>query len=460
MESGASWMNIFQNARKIGYTHRKLETVDGGYRVYEKTVMKINSMGLTQEITVISLSKTDRDFAIRDFNFSIISGSFDFALRGVIEGDVLYIHSGKTDAPKPMEIKLENRPYLSSGLIQAAMASGMEPGSEMVLFVFDPSTLGQAPATIKMLERETISIGEQDISARKLSLSFKNVKQSAWVDDYGQVLKEQGMLGITLIKTDRESALQGIPIDGSEDLTELVSVPSNIQFKDTERLSELKIRISAIEQHEDADNRNHSEQHMIDTAALSRGRQTMKDGILTIRRESLEDLPRLLTPEDLAGVDEKYKIAAPFIQSDDHRIRQIARRVVETTDTPLEKVEKLVRWIQENIRRQPVVSLPNALSTVKNRVGDCNEHAALMAAFCRALGIPAGIEAGLVYLRGRFYYHAWNRVYLGKWITVDALFNQIPSDVTHIALTSGSQETQLDLMGVIGNVRLEVLSYQ
>ena len=84
-------------------------------------------------------------------------------------------------------------------------------------------------------------------------------------------------------------------------------------------------------------------------------------------------------------------------------------------------------WIQENIEKRPVLSLPDALSTLKNRVGDCNEHAMLFSALTRALGIPSKIETGLVYLNGRFYYHAWNAVYLDRWITADSLFGQLPA---------------------------------
>jgi transglutaminase-like putative cysteine protease len=104
-----------------------------------------------------------------------------------------------------------------------------------------------------------------------------------------------------------------------------------------------------------------------------------------------------------------------------------------------------------------VLSLPDALSTLENRVGDCNEHAVLLAALARAAGIPCRVEAGLAYLKGRFYYHAWNLVYLGRWITVDAVFNQIPADVSHIRFVTGSPSRQLDLMGIIGNIKLRVL---
>jgi len=110
-----------------------------------------------------------------------------------------------------------------------------------------------------------------------------------------------------------------------------------------------------------------------------------------------------------------------------------------------------------NIEKRPVLSVPNALETLENRMGDCNEHAVLLAAMARAAGIPAQIEAGLVYARGRFYYHAWNVLYLGKWITADSLMGQIPADVTHIRLVRGEPDSQMDLIGVIGKVKLEIL---
>jgi transglutaminase-like putative cysteine protease len=81
----------------------------------------------------------------------------------------------------------------------------------------------------------------------------------------------------------------------------------------------------------------------------------------------------------------------------------------------------------------------------------------LFAALARAAGIPTKIEAGLVFLRQRFFYHAWNSIYVGQWITVDALFDQIPADVTHIRLASGMQEDQLDILSLIGNLKIQIL---
>ncbi|MBF0259971.1 MAG: transglutaminase domain-containing protein [Desulfamplus sp.] len=468
MQTGESWMNIFQNFKKIGYTHRILESVGDGYSINEETLMKINTMGMTQEIRVKSASTTGIDFAIKTFDFQIVSGSFNFAVTGEIKGNTLYVESHdkimksqrSTDKSnsKPLEIPLENRPYLTSGIVQATVASGLEQDKEMVLFVFDPSTLGQAPATIKMEGNEDVVINGKTFSAQKASLYFKGAKQFAWIDENGEVLKEQGLLGITLVKTDRQGALDGAALEESEDLTRLVSVKADKTIERPEQLTWFKLRVSNI------DGQN------IDS--LNSERQQWKDGILTIKKESLEGLPLVLLPEDLAAIDDRFKQSDAFIQSDDYRIRSFAKKAVSEalsyidtgnaskTDTPMIKVQKMVAWIQKNIKRQPVISLPNALSTLQNRMGDCNEHAALLAAFCRATGIPAKIEAGMVYLNGRFYYHAWNSVFIGRWITVDALFNQIPADVTHISFSSGSQEMQLDLMGLIGRVKIEILDYR
>jgi transglutaminase-like putative cysteine protease len=120
------------------------------------------------------------------------------------------------------------------------------------------------------------------------------------------------------------------------------------------------------------------------------------------------------------------------------------------------KASKLVKWVNENIEKRPVLSVPDALEILRNRVGDCNEHAVLLTALARAAGIPAEVEAGLVYQRGRFYYHAWNVLYLGTWITADSVMGQFPADVTHIRLVRGS-ERQIDLVHLIGKARIEIL---
>ncbi len=159
-------------------------------------------------------------------------------------------------------------------------------------------------------------------------------------------------------------------------------------------------------------------------------------------------------------MEREFLSPTTFVQSDHLKIKNLSKKVVSPNDEPIQKIKKIVAWIYKNIDKRPVLSIPDALSTLENGIGDCNEHAVLFAALARASGIPTKIEAGLVYLNGRFYYHAWNLLYIGKWITADSLFGQIPADVTHIRFTSGTQTQQLDLMNIIGKIKIKVVKQE
>ena len=448
---GETWMKITQNGRTIGHTHRQFVPASGGYRIDENMVMVLNTMGLVQKVMVVSSSRTNRNFALKSFTFSMVSGSFQFSITGKVRNSTLFIKGSpgtrKGQGGDSLEITLDHPVYLTTGILPATLSSGLGSGSEMTLYLFDPATMGQVPATVSVKGWESIAVDGRMVDARHVQLSFKGTLMSAWVDGENQVIREEGLLGITLEKTTQEKALGPMAATGQAELTSFVSVPSNVILPVPSTLERLQVRVSGVD----------VEKSLPGLATGSRFRQTFQDGLLTIRKESPEGIP----PEDTGPMDvaDQFLKPGPFIQSDDERIRRVALRLVSPQRSALENVRHIVAWIQDNIKRRPVISLPNALSTLEQRAGDCNEHAALMGALCRAGGIPAGIDAGLVYLEGRFYYHAWNRVFVGRWITVDALFNQIPADVTHIAFTRGTSASQLDLMGAMGRITLEVVAY-
>jgi transglutaminase-like putative cysteine protease len=118
---------------------------------------------------------------------------------------------------------------------------------------------------------------------------------------------------------------------------------------------------------------------------------------------------------------------------------------------------KIKDWVYKEIAKQPTVSIPNALEVLQTKRGDCNEHTVLFNALARAAGIPAKTIVGIVYLRGAFYYHAWSEIWLGEWISIDSVLNQFPADVTHVKFLEGEIDRQLDILQLIGNLKIEVL---
>jgi hypothetical protein len=82
----------------------------------------------------------------------------------------------------------------------------------------------------------------------------------------------------------------------------------------------------------------------------------------------------------------------------------------------------------------------------------------------RALGIPARVAVGLVFVRGAFYYHAWPETYIdetsgrGLWLPVDPTLNEFPADATHVRLARGGLDKQTLILPLVGRLKMTVLN--
>ena len=433
------WMAITQAKRKIGYAHRTLTTTEKGYRLEESVLMRINTMGVVQDIRMKTQSDLHADMSLSAFNFDLQSHLFRFSVRGVMKGKEATIHYGPPTAPRKMVLPLPEAPHLSNSMFDSLRGKNLKTGDEIVIYVFDPASMGQRPVHLKVMGEEPITVMGQERKALKLDVDFMGARQFAWLGEEGDVLREEGLLRMTLERVTKEEALDGLTLLASADLTEVASIAANIALDDPDALTKITIRLTNID---------------TKPLFLSGGRQHFKNNILTIEKEGW---PVTAAREKYSAEVSKFLQPSPFIQSDDPLIRKQVKEIISPRDSDAVKAKKIVDWLYRRIEKRPVLSVPNASETLENRVGDCNEHAVLLAAMARAADIPAQIEVGLVYQRGRFYYHAWNVLYLGEWITADATLGKMPADVTHIRLVRGGADRQVDLMGVIGKLKLEIV---
>ncbi|MEK7826196.1 MAG: hypothetical protein AAB299_00420, partial [Thermodesulfobacteriota bacterium] len=174
--------------------------------------------------------------------------------------------------------------------------------------------------------------------ARKLSVDFMGMKQIAWVDPDGSVLREEGILGIALERVTREEALAGLEGAVSADLTEIASIPSSKPIEGAAALRVLKIRLEGLQQ---------------GSFFLDGDRQIYRNGVLTIRRESSVD-PSARSG-GAAGDLGAFLKPTPFIQSDHPKIRQKLAEIVGPGDPDGVKADKLVAWVHKNLEKRPVL---------------------------------------------------------------------------------------------------------
>ncbi|MCU0597842.1 MAG: transglutaminase domain-containing protein [Desulfobacterales bacterium] len=438
-----TWMNLYLKNEKIGYSHSALSKTESGFRLEEKIFMRMNIMGFSQDLAMATTAGLNPDLSINTFDFKLNSGIFSFSAAGQVKDmRTLSVTATLAGTPQQIDIPLKQPLYLTSALLYAVFQeSKFSSGDQIAFYIFDPATMTQEKAVIHVAGDEEISYSGKRARTTKLIINYKGSTETAWMDETGDILREEGMLGMTLVKTTAQDAYAGLPDRPAEDITRLASVPADKLIENPRKTVFLKIRLSGI------DTRNF---------ALDGGRQKLEKDVLEI---SQEKIPRrqILRLGALPMEARNFLKSEPFIEADHPKIRQTVEAVVSSEDPPHQKAKKIIRWMNENISQRPVLSIPDALSTLENRVGDCNEHAVLFAALARAAGIPAKIEAGLVYLDGRFYYHAWNLVYVGVWVTADSAFGQFPADATHIRFVSGSPADQMNLMPVVDRVGISIL---
>src|SRR5258708_35716904 len=139
-----------------------------------------------------------------------------------------------------------------------------------------------------------------------------------------------------------------------------------------------------------------------------------------------------------------------MIESDDPRIQAQARLILAGEREPAGGARLIHDGVSADVERLVTPGPPSAVRVLAARRGDCNEHTVLYVALARAAGLPARSVAGLVYLGGRFYYHAWPEVWLGDWVAGGPTLDQAPAGGAHVRVVGGRPARPTELGPLFG----------
>ncbi|MEJ2364745.1 MAG: transglutaminase domain-containing protein [Deltaproteobacteria bacterium] len=83
------------------------------------------------------------------------------------------------------------------------------------------------------------------------------------------------------------------------------------------------------------------------------------------------------------------------VQSDDPRIRKLAKELTQDVTTQFDAVQRILTWIVDNLRYVTPPAKYDALYGLEARKGNCQNFSHLSAALMRAVGIPVRIVNGV-----------------------------------------------------------------
>jgi len=446
--SAAAWRGVYYRGEKIGFTVSQTISKDDGFELEEDGRLQMSLLGATTAATIHTTALVDSSFGLRSFEFSLDPGTGPITVRGQVEGRRLTLAITSPSGTRTEVRELEEPPALSLNLSRRLANGGLVAGARHDWTIFDPATLHNAPVAIVVGKREFVTSAGKPIPAFRVEMEFTGLRTTAWVTDTGDVVREESPMGLITVRESADRARNtAVPESVQEDLLDAAAiVPIMKQRIDEPRdVRRLRIRLEGAD---------------LTSPDLQGAGQTITRDIVELRD------PRELTAERVDPAASQYLAAEALIESDAPEIRAEADVAVRGVTGVRARAERLTRYVNNLLDKKPTISIPSAREVLRTKVGDCNEHTALYVAMARALGIPARIAVGLVFMHGAFYYHAWPEVYInegfgqGLWIPVDPTLNQFPADATHVRLARGGLEKQAAILPLIGRLKITVLDLE
>lgn len=444
-EAEREWLEIFMAGKKVGYVARRIGPVGEGYVINEEIVLKLNLMDMPVTTHTLTQCLVDERLELKRFHVAIHSGVVRFKVSGKAEEGWVDVETGEGSARRRHRIRVSGSVVVPSAIPSFFKGRQVKEGDSFVFSMLDPATLTQREVTIHVRGRETLEINKEKVRAYRLESEVMGQPVTSWIDASGAVLREEGFMGLTLVRSSEAQALDAMADGESPDLYDLAAVTVDRPLKDPFKVGYLKLRVKGLGE------------TAFDGSHLDGDRQVFKDGVIEIRREPVPGSAGFVIPFQGPWEMTDFLLPELNIESDDAAVKKTAADIAAGQTDPIRVSRKLMTWVHDHIEKRPVISVPSAAEVLRTRTGDCNEHATLLTALLRAVGIPSRLSVGIVYFRGKFYYHAWTEAFLGRWVSMDATLNQMPADATHIRLVTGGLDRQMEIIGLIGKLRLEVL---
>jgi hypothetical protein len=471
---GAMFYRLDLGGQQMGFVSTTLDTIPDSIRVENVFVLDVAALGKLHRTTARSITLLSRALRLQRLSVTFDGDLGQFAAHGRVLGDTILAMAIVSDGDSQVtRIPLTGPITLPTLLpLRLAFSGELKRGRTYTARLFDPLLLAARDVTVRVAAESTLVVADSadldsttmvwvaehfdTVRAFRIIQDANGIPMSSWIDAQGRVVSTSSPVGFAMARAAFEIAYENFrrrdtarvarnsatPPPG--EIIPVTALAAGVR-DDPIPLARLRLRFSGVD---------------LPWSAAGGGgpRQRVSGDTLSIDRESAVQshaTPYRLPSRDTALT--RWLAPEPLIQSWDPRIAAQARLIIGRERSPARAAELLTHWVYRYIRRAAGAGVPSAEKVLQNRRGDCNQHTTLYVALARAAGLPARTAAGLLYLNGRFYYHAWAEVYLGDWVAVDPTFDQFPADAAHLRFAIGGLARQVELVPLIGRLKLEVL---
>ena len=419
--------SVYMLGQRAGWEEMEAYRRDSLWDFREQMYLKVIMLGLIKEMRTRERATVGTDGGIRSFTFSMTTQDATVEASGEVRDGKFYVtYKPIKGSPQKFQYDLVGPLLTPQTFVFAATVGLLKEGRYSY---FDPSVASFMEAEV-VRESDTL-----------WKLDARGIVVRAHIKDGRLVLQNQPLkMDIVAEPPERAKA----PVEPFNVLSLYAVRPTGKPIGDLKTLVRLVVKMYPL--------RGDLTLNFANQRVLESSGDTF---VVDIRYpESLKGSTNPRIPDSLR----KYLQPTQFLEVNDPEIRSLAEEITAGKDTDVDKARAIMEWVYSNLEKRGSVTIPTAKQVLKQRYGDCNEHATLYAALARAAGIPTDIMVGLVYQGDGFYYHAWNVSWLGgRWVPIDPVYGEFPARPYRIALQHGSLDRQATIMAVIGSLKIEIL---
>ncbi len=452
---------VMINQQKSG--HMVLTRTEEDDRVTHriKTLLSISRMGIPIKITTIeSCTETTDGKPLGFTSIQELSG-MRMSIRGEIKnGKTINITTESAGSSQTQTMLWPEGALLEEGASQYMMKKGLKAGTEYDMNIFSPTTLDVMPVHVQVGPKLKIDLLGRITWLHEVITEIKNlgggITNYSYVNEDGDVQKfKMNVMGIQMemLACDKSYALAE-DVRPAEFFNQFIirsPKPLNNLDKIKSITYTIKSRSAAPLNFPETDS-----QHILHpdpcTYMVTVTPPVIPAGITFPCNAQAQDIRAAMKP-------------APYLQTDNPKLKQMARQAIGDAVHAGPAVRNIERFVSRHIREKNLsVGYASALEVMQSQEGDCSEHAVLTAALCRAVGIPAQVVFGVVYVPwqeygkdGIFGPHAWARAYVGDtWIGLDATGAPRGYSCGHIILGfgNGNMTDYFDTINTLGQFQI------
>jgi transglutaminase-like putative cysteine protease len=467
---GVNFYAVKMNGQSIGYAQTRLDTVPDGFVFSDFVLLDVPALNQFHRAVAQTRIELGHSLQLERFDFQLDSEIGKFKASGEVAADsTLELEVNAGGKEQRTRMKMHPDLLLDAAVpIRLAAGGNLQVGKTFRTLVFNPSAMSEQEVDMRVTARDTIIVPDSSrwngadrnwevssfdtIPVWRVEQTFGGITVASWVDEDGHLVRAESEVGYTLERTTYEIAEQewkrarngGELIYGYGPVIERTAIASNADLSRIAQTPVLRVKLKNVK---------------LAGFDLSGGRQQLHGDTLVIQREVPQTMvANYQLPYRGGGEQADALKTEPLVQADDENIVRTAREIAGGSTDPAVVSRRLNDWVYSKLKKDVTLSVPSAVQVLEARQGDCNEHTVLYLALARALGLPARSAAGLVHVKGQFYYHAWPEVWLGtQWVALDPTLGQYPADASHLRFIIGGLARQVELIRLIGKLQLEVL---